>query len=123
MKPKMKPKWTVLYNIVSKENGWFIGTGWEFFEDEKDAEMCYERQLAAGNCPTKRPFYLRVDGHHLGATHREIRELARKKPRTAELYPDVRLGLLRHANAQPRAITFDAERVWREEISKWREAT
>lgn len=63
------PKWTVLYNIVSPGSNW-VGTGWEFFDQETDATACYERQIAIGNCPTKRPFNLSCDWEHLGAAHR-----------------------------------------------------
>lgn len=70
----MLPKWTVHYNIVSKErspdDGGWVGTGWEFFTDEMDATTCYDRQIAAGNCPTKRPYYDSCDRQHLGAGSR-----------------------------------------------------
>lgn len=65
-----RPKWTVLYNIVSAENTRFIGTGWEFFIEEKDAKACYERHDAAGNCPAKRPYNDHCDYPHLGAAHK-----------------------------------------------------
>ncbi len=59
------PKWTVLYNIP----GEWVGTGWEFFNAEADAAKCFARHRAAGNVPTKRPFYRAVDVLHLGAAH------------------------------------------------------
>jgi hypothetical protein len=71
----MLPKWTVLYNIVSPENNNFVGTGWEFFDNEQDAQLCYNRQAHNGNVPTKRPFYP-TDGEHLGAAHKEEISLA-----------------------------------------------
>jgi|SRR3990172_11159695 len=73
------PAWTVCYNIVSEENDRFVGTGWEFFDNKRDADSCYERQCKNGNCPTKRPFYLSQDGQHLGAIHSKIRSLAKNK--------------------------------------------
>lgn len=63
------PRWTVTYNIVSKESEQWVGTGWEFFTNEKDASECYQRQRASGNVPTKRPFYKSVDIPHVGVGH------------------------------------------------------
>lgn len=65
-----KPNWTVLYNIVSAEGAAFVGTGWEFFGDERKAHACYERHSAAGNVPTKRPYHAATDFQHLGAAHK-----------------------------------------------------
>jgi hypothetical protein len=67
--PPKFPRWTVLYNIVSKENDRWVGTAWEFFDDERDAQKCYDRQIREGNCPTKRPYYDKCDRPHLGAAH------------------------------------------------------
>jgi len=64
-----KPNWTVLYNIVSPESDKWVGTGWEFFDSERDADLCYSRQNRLGNCPTKRPYSHSVDFSHLGAAH------------------------------------------------------
>lgn len=64
------PNWTVLYNIVSPEDGRWVGTGWEFFDDEEDAEFCRRRHERLGNVPTKRPFHTN-DIPHLGAAHTE----------------------------------------------------
>ncbi len=50
------PKWTVVYNIPSPNDG-FVGKGWEFFDDEAHAEHCYRKQIARGNVPTMRPFH------------------------------------------------------------------
>jgi hypothetical protein len=66
------PKWTVLYNIVNKEDDGtpqWVGTGWEFFNTEEAATRCYEWQQAVGNIPTKRPYHPN-DSSHLGAIHR-----------------------------------------------------
>jgi len=63
------PKWTVHYNIVSPESGKWVGTGWEFFDDESKSSSAYSRHIAAGNCPTKRPFHRDCDLKHLGAAH------------------------------------------------------
>lgn len=60
------PRWTVVYNIVSPESDTWVGTGWEFFDNEREADMCYRRHQAAGNVPTKRQFYDSVDALHLG---------------------------------------------------------
>lgn len=62
------PKWTVVYNIVSVQSQ-FIGTGWEFFMLESNAKHCYGKQVAAGNCPTMRPFHEATDRQHMGAVH------------------------------------------------------
>ena len=64
------PKWTVLYNIVSEESKRWVGTGHEFFDEESDAQHCFDRHVKAGNQPTKRPFYLSADKSHLGAVHK-----------------------------------------------------
>jgi len=69
---KTTPKWTVLYNIVSSETAQWIGTGWEFFDDEHDAQHCYERHNVLGNCASKRPYH-KNDRTHLGAVHRILR--------------------------------------------------
>lgn len=65
-----RPKWTVLYNIVSIESGKWIGTGWEFFDSDYDAIDCFMRHVELGNIPTKRPYDEDVDRSHLGACHR-----------------------------------------------------
>ena len=62
------PKWTVLYNISSPESEKWIGTGWEFFDSEKEASEAYQRHINLDNCPTKRPFHIN-DRKHLGACH------------------------------------------------------
>jgi hypothetical protein len=64
------PRWTVASNIVSPESDKWVGTCWEFFNEEGQAEECYARQVKAGNCPTKRPFFKNSDREHLGAVHR-----------------------------------------------------
>lgn len=70
----MIPKFTVLTNIVSPESSQWVGTSWEFFDDETDAMECYERHTVLGNCPTKRPFH-RTNIDHMGQAHREaVRE-------------------------------------------------
>lgn len=85
------PKWTVLYNIVSKEDDSFpkwIGTGWEFFNDEEAANKCYTWHAASGNMPTKRPYHPN-DAAHLAATHQTteiLRHAYEKLLETAALY-------------------------------------
>ena len=64
-----KPKWTVRYNISSPESNRWIGNGWEFFDEEKDASRAYARIIDRGNVPTKRPFHMN-DAKHLGACHK-----------------------------------------------------
>lgn len=66
---KPLPKWTVLYNIVTPGSEW-IGTGWEFFNDEVSAQKRFDHHVAIGNCPTKRPYAHGCDWDHLGAAHR-----------------------------------------------------
>jgi hypothetical protein len=70
-----EPKWTVLYNIVSRENARWIGMGWEFFDEEADAQKCYKRHLDNGNCPCKRPYFRMSDYTKLGAAHEEAYNL------------------------------------------------
>lgn len=65
----MKPLWTVFYNIVSAENDTWIGTGYEFFDKEEDAEKCKLRHEKSGNVPTKRHFH-HNDIPHLAAAHK-----------------------------------------------------
>lgn len=70
MTPKKPvPKWTVLYNIVTPGSTW-VGTGWEFFDDEDSAQKRFDHHVAIGNCPTKRPYAHTCDWYHLGAAHR-----------------------------------------------------
>jgi hypothetical protein len=66
----IEPRWTVNYNIVSPESDHWVGTGWEFFDEEAQATLCFERHSNAGNCPTKRPYYRASDWDHLGAADR-----------------------------------------------------
>lgn len=66
---QLLPHWTVTYNIVSPENDKWVGTGHEFFDCEADATACYQRQVRSGNCPTKRPYYDRVDRVYLAVVH------------------------------------------------------
>jgi hypothetical protein len=66
----VKPKWTIVYNIVSPESNRWVGTGWEFFDKEEDATKCRERLTRLGNVVTKRPYYDSVDNPHMGAAHR-----------------------------------------------------
>lgn len=70
------PTWTIVYNISTPGSRW-IGTGWEFFEDEKTAQKRYNElskfsekpnELGFKYCPTKRP-YFPLDRVHLGAVH------------------------------------------------------
>jgi len=70
MKKIKWPKWTVLYNIP---NDW-VGTGWEFYNTERAAEIAYNRHTTIGNYPCKRPFYLKCDRKHLGAAHQKGKE-------------------------------------------------
>jgi len=62
------PHWTVCYNIVSLESNKWVGTGWEFFDDEDQASACYQRHKEAGNVPIKRPYHS-DDFEHLGVVH------------------------------------------------------
>jgi hypothetical protein len=64
-----KPKWTVHYNIVSPENNQWVGTGWEFFDNEDDAKKAAKRNTDLGNCVGFRPYHDGVDRPHLGAAH------------------------------------------------------
>lgn len=66
----MQPNWTVLYSIKSPENDKWTGKGFEFFDKEEDAEACYQRQILAGNQPTKRLYYDNVDWENLALHHR-----------------------------------------------------
>jgi len=65
-----RPRWTVVSNILSPESDEWVGTCWEFFDEESQAEECYTRQIEAGNTPTKRPYSGSIDREHLGAVHR-----------------------------------------------------
>ena len=59
------PNWTVLYNIP----GDYVGTGWEFFHEEKDGKAAYDKHRKLGNVPTLRPYFESVDREHMGAAH------------------------------------------------------
>ena len=52
-----RPRWTVLYNIVSPESNKWIGKGYEFFDKKEDAEKAYLRVRGEGKCGTKRPYH------------------------------------------------------------------
>lgn len=56
-----RPNWTVVYSIVSKENSTWIGTGWEFFDEESDARKCYDRHNSSGNTAKIRRYTPKVD--------------------------------------------------------------
>lgn len=60
-----RPKWTVLYNIVSEGSTW-IGTGREFFDDEETAKKRYDK-IPSG--ASMRPYH-KVDDRYFGAVHR-----------------------------------------------------
>lgn len=61
----MQPKWTVVTNILSPESTRWIGKSWEFFDEEEQAQQCYERHATVGEVPTKRPFYKQADMAHM----------------------------------------------------------
>lgn len=61
------PNWTVCYNIPSKPDSW-VGSGWEFFDDEKDAKACYDKHAALGNHPTMRSYCTPLDWQFLAIT-------------------------------------------------------
>lgn len=76
-----EPKWTVVSNVVSPENNkrW-VGTSWEFFDEEKEAQACYRRNTGLGNSSTVRPFHLKTDLPHMGAAHRKLGKLNTHPP-------------------------------------------
>jgi hypothetical protein len=65
-----RPRWTVCCNLVSPESDAWVGTSWEFFNTEDEAAACFKRHQKAGDCPTKRPFYAKVDVDHMGVADR-----------------------------------------------------
>lgn len=66
--PKRKcPSWTIHYNRVNPGSRW-IGTGWEFFDEESAAKARYDELMKDGHYPTKRPYHAE-DKRHLGAVH------------------------------------------------------
>lgn len=64
---KSTPVLTVVTNI---DNGEYVGTQWEFFNDEFKAKECYDKHIAKGHCSTMRMFNERMDRQHMGAVHR-----------------------------------------------------
>ena len=65
-----KPNWTIFFNI---DCGDFIGTAWEFYIKNEEAERRYsELTLNDKFCATKRPYFHSVDKHHLGAAHFQL---------------------------------------------------
>lgn len=70
IKDVKKPRWTVHTNLTSPENGQWVGTSWEFFDEEKDAEACYSRHVKTGNCSTKRHYFDKTDREHLSAAQK-----------------------------------------------------
>jgi hypothetical protein len=65
---RRKPSWTVLANSAPLNGGHWVGTSWEFFDDEVAAQHRYEELSNAGRYPTKRPYHS-ADAAHLGAVH------------------------------------------------------
>lgn len=63
LRPK-RPLWTVLGNLNTANTSW-VGHFCEFFDDEDSAQACYDRHVAAGDCPCKRPYYHRGDWDRL----------------------------------------------------------
>ena len=51
------PKWTVISNLKRRETTIWIGMSVELFDDEKEAEKCYQRHRQSGDTATKRPFH------------------------------------------------------------------
>ena len=70
-----RPHWTVCYNIAGK----WIGTGWEFFDLQEEAKVCYEKQIEIGNCPVMRPYNHSHDKKFLGSIHQETEKDILKK--------------------------------------------
>ena len=62
------PKWTIIYNTTNDENTW-IGSAWEFFDNENIETKRYEELSKLNKYPTKRPYYHNQDFNHLGAAH------------------------------------------------------
>lgn len=65
---RQKPAWTVLYNLPPASTSRWVGTAWEFFDDEPSAKRRYEELASSGHYPTKRPYH-EADRPHLGAVH------------------------------------------------------
>lgn len=85
MKMGNMPRWTVNYNIVSPESDKWIGTGWEFFDEEHDAASCYRRHRMLGNVPTMRPFH-HSDVYSMGIVHQHVlKDEAGRNPTPREL--------------------------------------
>lgn len=63
-----EPAWTVYSNVTSEGTTW-VGSSWEFFDDEGAADARYTELSEQGHCPTKRPYYRRADSQYL---HGEI---------------------------------------------------
>lgn len=64
--PDENPVWTVIYDIHSKR---WQGSGFEFFDAEKDAQECLDRRIALGAQGFKRPFCPRCDRAGMAAAH------------------------------------------------------
>ena len=62
------PKWTIVSNVLSPGSRW-VGTCWEFFDDEPAAQARYTALLFMECVPTMRPYYHAEDRQHLGAGH------------------------------------------------------
>ncbi len=61
------PKWTIHYK--SGRHGYWIGTAWEFYDEETDAQKRYdELSRIEAVSPTERPYHP-SDRQHLGAAH------------------------------------------------------
>lgn len=65
---RRRPKFTVLYNI---ECGSWVGTAWEFFDDDKAATARFKVLRDDHKaCPVKRPYHEGCDYAHLAPVHR-----------------------------------------------------
>jgi hypothetical protein len=63
----LNPQWTLFVNISCPGSKW-VGTTWEFYDDEEQAKDRYEHYKFIGNVPILRPFHY-TDQKHLGAVH------------------------------------------------------
>lgn len=65
----MVPKFTIIYNTITKEKKGFLGKAWEFFSDHQLAIERKDELLREGKFPTLRPWHC-SDINHLNASDR-----------------------------------------------------
>lgn len=99
IRPRL-PAWTIGYNLSPEVlRTYWVGKGWEFYDDEKQAKQRYDALIAQGHCPFLRPYYP-TDSEHLGAVHQE-----------QEAYRHKFLAFLESYKTSSKSVTLDSNKL------------